>query len=368
MAGISGQDGLRRDTRYFPSDIVETAGPAYGCGMLVPTAAPDLPHAQRERCDFYEQIAASHLTPLWEVLHGLVPESPNSPCVPAGWRYSDVRPHLMRAGHLITAKEAERRVLILENPALRGESSITQTLYAGLQLLLPGEVAPSHRHTQSALRLVLEGEGAYTAVGGERTQMLPGDFIITPSMTWHEHGNPGNAPVVWLDGLDIPLLRSLSAGFAEKFSQESHPVTRPDDAAAGASPLFNYRFSTTRSTLRRVSSRVPPDPYHGCALRFLNPTTGATPIPTIGTYVQLLPAQFHSRPYRATDGRVFCCLEGSGRIETDTWCFEFGARDVFVVPSWIAYRLHATEEAVLFSFSDRPVQQAFDLWREERLS
>lgn len=346
---------------------------------------PSLCNTQAARRDFYERIGASNLTPLWEVLHSLVPECPASPCVPAGWRYRDVRPHLMEAGRLVTAKEAERRVLVLENPALRGESSITQTLYAGLQLLLPGEIAPSHRHTQSALRLVLEGEGAYTAVGGERTQMSPGDFIITPAMGWHDHGNPGNTPVVWLDGLDIPLVRFLDAGFAEKYPHESHPVTRPEDHAlaqfgtnlapidyeaprAGASPLFNYRYSRTSSTLRRVSRGGLADPCHGYALRFLNPTTGAAPIPTIGAYVQLLPAKFDGRPYRATDGRVFCCLEGEGRVETQDWSFEFSARDVFVAPSWAPYRLSAVNEAVLFSFSDRPVQQVLGLWREERLA
>jgi gentisate 1,2-dioxygenase len=346
-------------------------------------ADPHSRQGESERHKFYENIGEQNLTPLWEVLHALVPEMPRSPCVSAGWHYRDVRPHLMNAGRLITAKEAERRVLILENPALRGQSSITQTLYAGLQLLLPGEVAPSHRHTQSALRLVLEGEGAYTAVDGERTQMVPGDFVITPSMTWHDHGNPGEVPVVWLDGLDIPLLRFLDAGFAEKYPEDSQPVTRPEDdslarfganlvpmdytaPAVGASPLFNYRYSRTRSVLARVS-RGMIDPCHGHALRFLNPTTGRSPIPTIGAYAQLLPSHFYGRPYRTTDSRVFCCLEGEGSIETDAWSFEFAARDVFVVPSWTTYRFTAATESVLFSFSDRPVQQAFGLWREERL-
>ncbi|HQY27411.1 MAG TPA: cupin domain-containing protein, partial [Burkholderiaceae bacterium] len=131
----------------------------------------------------------ANLTPLWESLHALVPRQPRSPCVPALWRYDEVRPFLMRSGELITAEEAVRRVLILENPGLRGQSAITQTLYAGLQLILPNEVAPSHRHTQTALRFVVEGEGAFTAVNGERTTMHPGDFIITPSWTWHDHGN-----------------------------------------------------------------------------------------------------------------------------------------------------------------------------------
>src|SRR6476619_4228682 len=164
-----------------------------------------------ERRRYYDEISKAHLTPLWEVLHALVPTAPSTPCVPAHWRYADVRPHLMHAGELISAEEAVRRVLILENPALRGQSCITQSLYAGLQLILPGEVAPSHRHTQSALRFIVEGRGAYTAVDGERTTMQPGDFIITPSWTWHDHGSDADGPVVWLDGLDIPMVRFFDA-------------------------------------------------------------------------------------------------------------------------------------------------------------
>jgi gentisate 1,2-dioxygenase len=123
------------------------------------------------RSEYYERISKQHLTPLWEVLGALVPSRPNSPARPMLWRYAELREQVLEAGSLISALEAERRVLILENPGLRGRSSVTQSLYAGLQLILPGEVAPSHRHTQSALRLVLEGEGGYTAVDGERTMM-----------------------------------------------------------------------------------------------------------------------------------------------------------------------------------------------------
>src|SRR6266481_8843902 len=138
------------------------------------------PQITSERAAFYRRIDKDSLTPLWEVLGALVPPQPTTPCVPALWRYQTVRPYLMEAGRLISAREAERRVLILENPGLRGASSITRTLYAGLQLILPGEIAPSHRHAQSALRFVLEGTGAHTAVDGERTTMRPGDFILTP--------------------------------------------------------------------------------------------------------------------------------------------------------------------------------------------
>ena len=141
------------------------------------------------RRDFYDRIGALSMAPLWESSHQLVPPSPAPKYVAASWAYDKVRPFLMESGSLITAKEAVRRVLILENPSMPGSACITPTLYAGLQLILPGEVAPSHRHTQSALRFIVEGEGAYTAVDGERTIMREGDFVITPTWTWHDHGN-----------------------------------------------------------------------------------------------------------------------------------------------------------------------------------
>jgi gentisate 1,2-dioxygenase len=186
-----------------------------------------------EREAFYDRIGAHNMAPLWERLHGLVTPQPTTPCQPAIWHYRDIRPYLMQSGGLITAQEATRRVLILENPGLKGETSITHSLFAGLQLILPGEVAPAHRHTQSALRFIIEGRGAYTAVDGERTTMLPGDFVITPSWTWHDHGNDTQEPMVWLDGLDIPIVRLLDASFAEPGEADVQTVTRPEgDSAA----------------------------------------------------------------------------------------------------------------------------------------
>src|SRR6201996_7608948 len=190
------------------------------------------PTRNNARRDFYERIGGLSMAPLWESLHQLVPPSPAPKYVPAAWDYDKVRPFLMESGTLITAKEAVRRVLILENPAMAGSACITPSLYAGLQLVLPGEVAPSHRHTQSALRFIVEGRGAWTAVNGERTTMHPGDFIITPSWTWHDHGNPevdeGGEPVVWLDGLDIPIVGALDAGFAESYPERTQPVLRAE--------------------------------------------------------------------------------------------------------------------------------------------
>lgn len=337
------------------------------------------PRAERE--GYYRRIAQAHMTPLWEVLASLVPERPQSPCVPAIWRYEQIRPWLMESGSLISAKEAVRRVLILENPGLPGGSAITQALYAGLQLILPGEVAPSHRHTQSALRLIVEGSGAYTAVEGERVTMHPGDFIITPSWTWHDHGNPGSRPVVWLDGLDIPIVRFFDCGFAENAAEDTQPVARPDgDGLARygsnllpidfepqglSSPLFAYPYSRTRETLDQLRRNGPPHAVHGYKMQFVNPANGGYPMPSIAAFVQLAPAGFQGIDYRCSDGTVFHCIEGRGTMVVDGERIAFTGKDTLVVPSWRAHRVEAAADTVLFSFSDRPLQRALGVWREQ---
>ncbi len=332
---------------------------------------------------YYERIAQHSMTPLWEVLGALVPPSPRPTAAPAFWAYAKVREQVMEAGALISAEEAERRVLIFENPALRSQSCITNSLYAGLQLIMPGEVAPAHRHSQSALRLVLDGEGAYTAVDGERTTMRRGDFIITPAWTWHDHGNLGDQPVVWLDGLDIPTVRFFDAGFAEKSAEVSQQPLRPEgDALArygsnmvpvdfyqkpsDPTRVFVYPYERTQQSLAGIAHGTP-DPHFGFKLRYVNPATGASPMPTLGAFVQRLPAGMQTRDYRSTDGTVYVCLEGEGEAQVGDATYRFSPNDVFVVPSWVNLRLHATRDTTLFSFSDRPAQQGLGLWREVRL-
>jgi gentisate 1,2-dioxygenase len=348
------------------------------------------PHpAAQLRQQLYRDMDPLNLTPLWEVLHALVPQRPKTPCVPALWRYEEVRPFLRRAGEAITAEEAVRRVLVLENPALRGQSAITQSLYAGLQLILPGEVAPSHRHTQSALRFIVEGAGAFTAVDGERTTMQPGDFIITPSWTWHDHGSESGEPVVWLDGLDIPMVRFFDAGFAENDTSKSQAVSRPEGTSFAryghnmapvrssspyglTSPIFSYPYERSREALDQLERCAPVDAYDGVKLRYTNPLTGGWPMPTIGAFLQRLPAGFTGQPWRQTDGAVYSVVEGEGSVtvgETGAErTFTYGPRDHFVIPSWHTARLSSERGCVLFSFSDRPVHQALGIHHEERLS
>ena len=337
-----------------------------------------------DREDFYAKIATRSLAPLWEVLRGLQSAEPRPPETAALWHYDEVRSMLMEAGRLISATEAERRVLILENPALRGKSPprITHSLFAGLQLVLPGEIAPSHRHSQSALRFIIEGEGAYTAVDGERTTMRPGDFVITPSWTWHDHGNDTTAPMVWLDGLDLALVDMLNAVFFEAYSEERFPDSRPEgdsEARFGSgllpidyerrgltSPVLNYTYERTREALERMSRGGERDRCHGFKMRYVHPATGDWAMPTMGAAMQLLPRGFTGARYRSSDSTVFVVVEGHGRTVAGNEALAWREHDVFVVPSWCEYHHQAADESLLFSFSDRPVQEKLGLWREQR--
>ena len=334
--------------------------------------------ANPARAGFSSELAALNMKPLWERAMRLQPGTAAQPVI---WRWAATQPRLMRAAELITAQEAERRVLMLENPALRGTTFATTTLFAGLQVILPGEIARTHRHAPNALRLIVDGAGAYTAVEGERVMMRPGDFVTTPGWTWHDHGNLGSEPVVWLDGLDTAFANVFGAHFREDYPQESQPVTRREgDAAARyganllpleyrpqgrASPILSYPYERTREALERLAANGAPHPAHGHKLRYVNPATGGHPFPTMAVCMQWLPKGFAGHPYRSTDGAIFCVVEGRGSAGIGDTRFDFAAHDVFVAPSWEAYRLRAETDCVLFSYSDRAAQEALGFWREE---
>ena len=338
---------------------------------------PDAAAIAEERARYYETIKPQSLTPLWEVMAGLVTPEPASACRPVHWSYAECRPHVLASGGIITAEEAERRVLVLENPGLPGQSRATTSLYAGLQLVLPGEIAPAHRHTQTALRFLIEGEGGYTTVAGERVTMAPGDFVITPTWGWHDHGNAGDGPVVWLDGLDIPIVQLFDAGFAERSNEAAREPTEPpgaalarfgnallpDAAPAGqTSPIFHYPYARSKAAV----AAAPADSWHGQRLRYANPVTGGSAMPTMSAFLQSFEAGFETQPYRATDATVFCVAEGEGESEIGGETFGWAKGDVFVAPSWAWRRHRADRDATLFSFSDRVVQQKLDIWREEK--
>lgn len=344
---------------------------------------------EAQRQSFYEELKPHNLAPLWEVLHGLVTPTPTTPAVPAKWSYGPARDYLLRAGDLISAEEAERRVLILENPAMPGQSRITRTLYAGLQLILPGEAAPVHRHTQSALRFVMQGSGAFTAVNGEKAVMQRFDLVLTPSLYWHDHGNQTDEPMIWLDGLDIPLIQSLDASFAEgmgsgdgsnvqaevrpagdtvaRYGSNMRPVANTTAAVTeGPQPLFHYPYSEWRASLAKTAAASAPDPHFGVRMEFINPATAGSVMATISAFAQLIPEAMATKPVQSTDGAIYVVCEGAGTAWIDDHEYTLAEDDIFVVPAWSTCRFEASAELVLFSFSDKAVQEKLNLWREAR--
>lgn len=335
-----------------------------------------------ERLAFYEKIAKKSLKPLWAVMSDIITPEPTSDCIPHLWKFDEAKEYLLEAGGLITAKEAERRVLILENPGMPDSSKTTTSLYAGLQLVLPHEVAPAHRHSQSALRFVLDGSGAHTAVNGERTKMEYGDFVITPPHSWHDHGNHTDDPMIWLDGLDIPIVTAFDASFVESLGEDEQPINRQTgDSLARfgsnmlpvdykqeklASPVFNYPYERSREALETMRKQQEWDPCHGLKMRYVNPVDGGYAMPTIAPFLQLIPRGFKTAAYRSTDATVYVAVEGSGRTTIDGEVFEWGPKDIFVVPSWKWVSHEPDGEAVLFSFSDRVAQEKLGLWRQDR--
>ncbi|MBV8746396.1 MAG: gentisate 1,2-dioxygenase [Xanthobacteraceae bacterium] len=339
--------------------------------------------ANRKQQNFYNRLGPRHLAPLWEVLKGLVPREPKSKAVPFQWKYQELRPLLMESGELVSAEEAERRALVLENPAFPGQSRTTSTMYAAVQLIMPGETAPAHRHTASALRFMLEGEGAFTVVGGERTTMHRGDFVITPAWAFHDHGNSGSEPCAWMDGLDIHIVSFFEAMFSEENNDQCQTVSRPEgDALARfgegllpidgesryglTTPIFNYPFERTRQALLTAAQGQDPDRHWAFTMRYANPLDGGWTMPTISAWMMYVPRGFETARMRSTDGIVMAVADGQGTLNAVDHQFTFSARDIHAIPSWTWRSLKASEDCFLFFFSDRVAQEKLGLYREER--
>ena len=339
------------------------------------TRDPSLPAAYSDALD------SLALAPLWTALHALLPNERVTAAVPHVWHWRDVRTPLLEAARLVPIEQAERRVLVLRNPGLGGAYAITATLFAGLQVILPGEAAPSHHHTPAALRLVVEGHGAYTTVEGVKCAMEPGDLIITPPMRWHDHGHEGTEPVVWLDGLDIPLVRSLEAAWASKMRPAGVPATASDPSedeftAAGlvprrsrypatGFPQVRWPWRTVRAALVRLAAGAAADA--AVTLRYVDPTTGAPPLPTMGAEAQWLRPGERTRADRTTVSRVYHVIEGHGQSRVGETKLAWAPGDTFVAPPW-HFAEHANQgdgPACLFQFNDEPVLRALALLQEE---
>ena len=306
--------------------------------------------------DLYGVLQERQYAPLWRIQGALTP-TPRTKMVPCLWRHAEVRELIMRAGELISAEEADRRVLAFVNPG-RDEHEIprtTDTLWAALQLVLPGEVAPPHRHTPAALRYVIEGEGGYTVVDGERVEMQAGDFVVTPNWTSHEHGHDGDGPMLWLDGLDLPMVHTLHLVFAEFGNLQ----TDEHDAEA---PTLIWKLAEVEAALRAQD----PTSHDDLILEYRDPQRSGPLMPTLTAAMQLLRPGVQTQAHRHTSSAVYHVVRGAGWSQIADTRLEWSAGDTFALPVWAEHH-HANpgdSEALLFSFSDRPAIEALGLYRE----
>nr|ADZ54052.1 gentisate 1,2-dioxygenase [Paenibacillus sp. NyZ101] len=336
--------------------------------------------------DFNKEIEKYHLGPLWNAIPDLMHKQPTPQAVPYLWKWETLYAKLMEASEIFTPdRGGERRAIYLQNPGLTyrqpwGWASTTHTLYAAVQLILPGETAPSHRHTQSALRFIMRGEGAYSIVQGERIFMEEGDFLTTPGGLWHGHAHPGSQPMIWMDCLDIPTIYAIGGTFSESYPEKIEQPKVPDnysaqryeggmvrpiaDRKSQVAPLGSFKWPQTLAALEGLS-RFEPDPYDGYAVEFINPSNGRTANPNIASWMQKLPAGFHSKAHRHTSSTIYQVFKGSGYTVINGIRYDWSQGDFLVVPNWAWHEHVASEDAYLFSVSDLPIMEKFDLQREE---
>ncbi|MGH3662113.1 MAG: cupin domain-containing protein [Micromonosporaceae bacterium] len=328
---------------------------------------------------FYGELAETDLQPLWKQ-SGLMPSQPPIADQPHVWRWKTLRRLAESSGDLVPIdRGGDRRVLALCNPGLGGAPYATQTLWGAVQYLGPGEVAPAHHHSPGALRFVLEGEGVWTLVNGDPVAMRPGDLVLTPSWAWHEHHNPGQTPMLWFDGLDIPMVRALDAVFYEDGPDEM--TNRAVDSVSGSerrygaapgivpvgqrreaphSPLLAYRW---RDVDRALTETLRADGGHHTAIRYSDPTSGRDVMPTLRCEMHRVLPGARTPTTRRAGSSVWVTFRGAARAVIAGQRFQLQAGDMVAAPSWAPFDLEADEPADLFCLSDAPVLEALGLRR-----
>jgi gentisate 1,2-dioxygenase len=332
----------------------------------------------------YEAIERAGAAPLWRYYGGLFEPEPKSEAVPYVWRYAELRRHLFYFVEKLSLKEAERRVLMLVNPGLLEPPRTVTTLFGGYQIIVPGEDAQAHRHAAGAFRFIVEGESAVTTVEGERVWMRPGDLLLTPSWHWHDHRHEGDEPMVWLDGLDWPLVNSLEAGFFEPYHERLQASVVADDLSSRQfihgqlvpeweqrqglnSPIGKYPWVETNAAFEAIGDDAEGSAIDGILLQYTNPWNGGPVMPTIACYMQRLPAGFEGEAHRHTTNTIHHVVHGSGRTIVDGEVLDWAEKDVFAIPTWATHEHvnDSDEDAFIFSYSDAPVMRALGLYREQ---
>lgn len=318
--------------------------------------------------DYVQAMRARNLVPLWPSLRAVLPpQVPTRQTQAVHWAYGDIRPLLLQAGELTPIEKAERRVLVLANPGHTLEKmQASPAIYLGMQLLLPGEWAPSHRHTPNAVRMVVEGEGAWTTVDGEKCPMSRGDLILTPTGLWHEHGHDGDAPVVWLDVLDLPLMHYLEASYHLNGSRQEVKPGRGDRSYRRAGvmpapvfgrsgrryPMLRYPWADTRAALESLAADQPD--LEAVQVTYVNPETGEDAENVLGFHALMLrPGQTLVLPARSP-AAVFHLIEGAVEIAIDApqpRAFALAEADTCCAPGYCAVTLrNARADAPGFVF------------------
>lgn len=327
----------------------------------------------------YEDFAAYDLSPLWTQTSNVLTFTPRSRAVAHVWRWGDLRALAERAGDLVpVGRGGERRAIALANPGLGGAPYATPTIWAAIQWLGPGETAPEHRHAQHAFRFVVEGEGVWTVVNGDPVAMRRGDFLLTPGWHFHGHHNDRDAPMAWVDGLDVPLSDHIDIGFFEYGSERvtdeasppvsrserlwAHPALRPLSGlqAQVSSPLMAYRWRHTDAALAeqlRLEDEGFPatsEPGHA-GIRYCNPTTGGDVLPTLRAEFHRLRAGATTATRHDVGSSVWQVFDGTGVLAVGDVRHDVGRGDLVVVPSWVPWSVEAATQLDLFRFSDAPV-------------
>lgn len=302
----------------------------------------------------FNEAVVQHAEPLWTVMDRVSPPHPVAKAKPHVWNYELLRPFCERAARLVGTDLAERRVFMLINPGMKAPHT-TDTLYAGLQTILPGETARAHRHTPFALRFIIEGERGFTAVEGEKVMMERGDMVLTPVWEWHDHGNEGDRPMIWLDGLDLPLWQALPAIFTEHYSESRYPSELYRDASNR-----KYPWAEMQAKLDAAPGPVAEERYR---MR----SNGAEISATVGASALRLEPGAQTKPLRETASAVMHVYEGSGRTQVGDTTLEWKKGDTFALPAWLraVHENTGSERAYLFRFDDRPLLSAINVLRSD---
>ncbi len=302
----------------------------------------------------FKEAVVEHAEPLWPKLGELSPDFPTAKATPYLWSYDRLRPFCERAARLVGTELAERRVFMLVNPSLKPPHS-TDTLYAGLQTILPGETARAHRHTPFALRFIIEGERGFTAVEGEKVMMERGDMVLTPSWEWHDHGNEGDTPMIWMDGLDLPLWQILPANFTDHYESLRYP-----------SALLN-EASNRKYPWPEMQAKLDAAPGATAEERYRLRTNGAEISATSGASALRLDAGASTAPLRETASAIMHVYEGSGHSRVGDTVLTWKHGDTFAVPAWqtVTHTNDTAQRAYLFRFDDRPLMKALAAYRSD---